>query len=41
MVRIAHSFKPLSEEEINRLLDVFRQPARDGHIDDYKNRQGG
>jgi aryl-alcohol dehydrogenase-like predicted oxidoreductase len=37
---IARDFKPLSEEEIGYLLDIAREPARDGHIEEYKNPLG-
>lgn len=32
----AQNFTPLSEEEINRLLDVAREPSKDGAIEAYK-----
>jgi len=37
----ARDFKPLTEDEINRLLDQSKDPARDGHIEAYKNTKGG
>jgi aryl-alcohol dehydrogenase-like predicted oxidoreductase len=37
---IARDFEPLTEEEINRLLDVAREPAADGHLEGYKDRRG-
>lgn len=32
----AQNFKPLTEEEINHLLDIAREPAKDGAIEAYK-----
>lgn len=37
----AKSFKPLTEQEINRLLDISRDPAQDGHIEAYKDPHSG
>ena len=37
----ARDFKPLTEDKINELLDRSREPAQDGHIEEYKNPHGG
>jgi len=41
IVRVAKNFKPLTEDDVQQLLSVSRDPAQDGHIEEYKNRKGG
>ena len=41
MIDIAKDFKPLTEDQINHLLDISRAPAQDGHIEAYKDPHGG
>jgi predicted aldo/keto reductase-like oxidoreductase len=38
---IVRDFKPLDEAEINHLLDIAEEPARDGHIEQYKDPHSG
>jgi len=38
---IARDFVPLTEDEINRLLDISREPAKDGIIEKYKDLKSG
>jgi hypothetical protein len=33
---MARNFKPMTAEEVTKLLDQARQPASDGHIEAYK-----
>lgn len=37
---VARDFTPLTEGQINQLLDKSKEPAKDGHIEQYKNPQG-
>ena len=36
-LNVARDFKPLTEGQINELLDKAKEPAKDGHIEQYKN----
>jgi aryl-alcohol dehydrogenase-like predicted oxidoreductase len=38
---IARDFVPLTEEEINKLLDIAREPAKEGKIERYKDMSSG
>ncbi len=39
-LNIVKNFNPLTEEEIDHLLDISEGPAQDGHIEEYKNPKG-
>jgi predicted aldo/keto reductase-like oxidoreductase len=39
-LKIARNFKPLTEEEVNSLLDISSEPSKNGEIEQYKNPQG-
>lgn len=39
-LKIARNFKPLTEAEVNSLLDISREPAKSGEIEQYKNPKG-
>lgn len=39
-VAIARDFKPLTEAEVNSLLDISKEPSKTGSIEEYKNPQG-
>jgi predicted aldo/keto reductase-like oxidoreductase len=41
MVAIGRGFRPLTSEEVERLLAASKGAAQDGHIEEYKNRKGG
>jgi predicted aldo/keto reductase-like oxidoreductase len=41
MARIARDFKPLAQGDIEELLAKSREPSRDGHIEEYKDRSSG
>jgi hypothetical protein len=41
MIRIARTFTPLTAPDVERLLDVSRAPAQDGHIEVYKDPKSG
>jgi len=41
MARIARGFTPLTAPDVERLLGVAKQPAQDGHIEEYKDPKSG
>ena len=41
MARIARGFTPLTAGDVERLLAVAKEPARDGHIEEYKDPKSG
>jgi hypothetical protein len=41
MLRIARDFAPLGPADVDRLLRISEGPARDGHIEEYKNPASG
>lgn len=41
MVRVAREFQPLNSADIEMLLSKSKNPAQDGHIEQYKNPQSG
>ena len=41
MLDIARDFSPLTEEQIDDLLATSKPASADGHLEQYKNRQGG
>jgi uncharacterized protein len=41
LLRLAQNFKPLGDDDIQRLLSTSRNPSQDGHIEQYKNPQSG
>ena len=38
---MARNFKPLSEDDIQKVLTTSRNPSQDGNIEQYKNPQSG
>jgi len=41
MARIARGFTPLTAPDVERLLGVAKEPAQDGHIEEYKDPKSG
>ena len=41
MARIARGFTPLTAPDVERLLGIAKEPAQDGHIEEYKDPKSG